>query len=194
MRGRSKLVASVAEYKGNSVAAALFVTRIETPLGVMVAVATAKGLAMLEFEDGDRPDAQLARITRRIGGDAVSGTNAILARTADELTRYFAGELRHFTVPLHATGTPFQERVWAALCEIPYGETRSYSEQARSIDAPDAVRAVARANGDNRIAIIIPCHRVIGANGKLTGYGGGLWRKEYLLGIEQGGTLPLLPG
>lgn len=169
----------------------MYVTRIATPLGAMVAMATMSGLAMLEFEDGERPDAQLARVTRRTGGNVVPGTNAILAQTEDELGRYFARELRSFTIPLHTSGTLFQERVWAALCAIPYGATRSYSEQARAIDAPDAVRAVARANGDNRIAIVIPCHRVIGANGKLTGYGGGLWRKEYLLGIEQGGTLPL---
>lgn len=171
--------------------AIMYLARIDTPLGTMVAAATQKGLAMLEFEDGERPDAQLARVRRASKEDIMSGANAIIEQTEDELGRYFAGELRGFTLPLQTSGTPFQERVWAALRAIPYGTTRSYSEQARAIDAPDAVRAVARANGDNPLTIVVPCHRVIGANGKLTGYGGGLWRKEYLLGLEQGGTLPL---
>lgn len=169
----------------------MHITHIDTPVGRMVAAATPTGLAMLEFEDSDRPDAQLARARRSSKDEIVAGTNAILEQTEAELGRYFAGELRAFTMPLQPSGTPFQQRVWDALRAIPYGTTRSYTEQARAIAAPDAVRAVARANGDNPIAIVVPCHRVIGANGKLTGYGGGLWRKEYLLGLEQGGTLAL---
>jgi O-6-methylguanine DNA methyltransferase len=102
-----------------------------------------------------------------------------------ELDAYFEGSLRQFTVPLQAPGTVFQESVWKALLKIPYGEMRSYANIASAIDHPDAVRAVGRANGDNRIAIIIPCHRVVGSDGELTGYGGGLWRKEYLLAMEQ---------
>jgi len=90
------------------------------------------------------------------------------------------------TLPLDIRGTPFQEKAWSALLKIPYGETRSYADQARAVDNPAAVRAVAKANGDNRISIIIPCHRVIGSDGKLTGYGGGLWRKQYLLDLESG--------
>ncbi len=105
---------------------------------------------------------------------------------ADELERYFAGELTTFETPLEVPGTEFQQAVWSALRDVPYGETISYGEQARRIGRPEAVRAVARANGDNRIAIIVPCHRVIGADGRLTGYGGGLWRKRRLLELERG--------
>ena len=108
----------------------------------------------------------------------------------DELRRYFEGELRRFETPLDLRGTAFQQKVWAALLTIPYGETRSYGEQARIIGEPSAVRAVARATGDNRIAIVIPCHRVVGADGSLTGYGGGLWRKRWLLDLEQIGPQP----
>ena len=102
-----------------------------------------------------------------------------------ELDLYFQGRLREFKVPLVMAGTEFQKRVWQALQTIPYGQTRSYKQQAVMIGQPKAVRAVGRANGDNRIAIIIPCHRVIGDNGQLTGYGGGLWRKRFLLDLEQ---------
>jgi O-6-methylguanine DNA methyltransferase len=100
--------------------------------------------------------------------------------------------LKEFTVPIDAPGTPFQERVWAALKRIPHGQTRSYAQIAREIGEAKAVRAVAKANGDNRIAILIPCHRVIGSDGTLTGYGGGLWRKEWLLDLERGESQPEL--
>jgi len=105
-------------------------------------------------------------------------------KLSSQLEEYFSGKRREFDVPLVLPGTPFQQRVWTALQTIPYGSTRSYKKQAEIIGLPNAVRAVARANGDNRIAIIIPCHRVIGADGNLTGYGGGLWRKRYLLNLE----------
>src|SRR5688572_12776430 len=113
-------------------------------------------------------------------------SNDIILRIGKELDAYFAGELREFTVPLETPGSPFQRAVWEELLRIPYGETRSYGEQARRLGQPlEMVRAVGRANGDNRIAIVIPCHRVIGADGKLTGYGGGLWRKRRLLDLER---------
>jgi len=102
------------------------------------------------------------------------------------LREYFSGERREFTLPLVMPGTIFQKRVWNILKSIPYGETRSYKDQSLALDNPAAVRAVARANGQNRLAVIIPCHRVIGSNGELTGYGGGLWRKKYLLDLESG--------
>jgi O-6-methylguanine DNA methyltransferase len=108
-----------------------------------------------------------------------------MQQVKSELDAYFDGNLRQFTVPLQAPGTVFQESVWTALQKIPYGEVRSYGNIAAGIGKTTAVRAVGRANGDNRIAIIIPCHRVVGAAGELTGYGGGLWRKEYLLAMEQ---------
>ena len=102
-----------------------------------------------------------------------------------QIEEYFDGKRKEFSIPLAIVGTTFQKQAWLALQAIPYGETRSYKEQAEFIGNPKAIRAVARANGDNRIAIIIPCHRVIGANGELVGYGGGLWRKRYLIELEQ---------
>ncbi len=110
--------------------------------------------------------------------------HAILRETAAQLERYFRGELREFDVPLDLQGTEFQKRVWAALLEIPYGETRSYSDLARRLGKPNATRAVGAANGANPVAIIVPCHRVIASNGSLWGYGGGLERKRFLLDLE----------
>ncbi|GAB3658612.1 methylated-DNA--[protein]-cysteine S-methyltransferase [Glycomyces tarimensis] len=112
----------------------------------------------------------------------------VLQAAAEQLDAYFAGRLRRFDLPLAAAGTAFQQRVWAALCDIPYGTTVSYGDIAREIGNPAAVRAVGLANGSNPIAIVVPCHRVIGANGKLTGYAGGVWRKERLLALERGET------
>lgn len=166
-------------------------SQLPTPLGPMLLGATDEAVVLLEFTDRRMLETQLRRLERQLDcvfvpgtpGPGATGPGAALE---EELARYFAGELREFTVPLAAPGSDFQQRVWAGLREIPYGETRSYGEQARALGDPKAVRAVARANGDNRIAIVIPCHRVIGADGKLTGYGGGLERKRFLLELEQG--------
>jgi AraC family transcriptional regulator of adaptative response/methylated-DNA-[protein]-cysteine methyltransferase len=168
-------------------------TRILTPLGAMLAAARADGLCLLEFTDRRMIETQIKRLGRKLGGSPVPGPNAVLEQTQAEMDAYFAGTLRDFTVPLSPAGTPFQQRVWEVLRAIPYGLTRSYKEQAINIGQPTATRAVARANGDNPIAIIVPCHRVIGADGKLTGYGGGLWRKQWLLDHERGDSLPLTP-
>jgi AraC family transcriptional regulator of adaptative response/methylated-DNA-[protein]-cysteine methyltransferase len=119
----------------------------------------------------------------------VPGSSRHLDRLSEELGRYLAGELARFEVPLDLRGTEFQRKAWKALQSIPYGETRSYAEQARIVGRPSAVRAVARANGENRIAVLVPCHRVVGADGSLTGYGGGLWRKRWLLDLERGRRL-----
>ncbi|MCW7944153.1 cysteine methyltransferase [Streptomyces hygroscopicus] len=107
----------------------------------------------------------------------------------DQLEAYFAGELKEFTLELRLEGTPFQRRVWQQLCLVPYGETRSYGELAEALGSPSASRAVGLANGKNPIGIIVPCHRVVGANGSLTGYGGGLDRKKRLLDFESGAAL-----
>ena len=161
------------------------VRRLASPIGPLVAAATDQALVLLEFADRRMLEKQMRTIAKRVSGALVPQTNAVLDRVERELEAYFAGDLRAFTVPLHVPGTPFQEAVWKVLLAIPYGETRSYRDQARAMGNAAAVRAVARANGDNRIAIIIPCHRVVGADGKLTGYGGGLWRKKHLLTLEQ---------
>ncbi len=161
------------------------VTRIETPLGPMLAGATADGVCLLEFVDRRMIETQLERLRKLFRAALVPGSSPHFDRLADELQRYFSGTLRRFSTPLDMRGTPFQKKTWSALLTIPYGETRSYAEQARIVGEPSAVRAVARANGDNRIAIVIPCHRVVGSDGSLTGYGGGLWRKRWLLDLER---------
>jgi AraC family transcriptional regulator of adaptative response/methylated-DNA-[protein]-cysteine methyltransferase len=160
------------------------VTRLGTPLGAMVAAATDDALCLLEFADRRMLETQIDRLQTRLPGRFVPGDNDILARTQVQIAEYFAGTRRAFDLPLVTPGTEFQRAVWGALRTIPYGATRSYADQARAIDRPAAVRAVGRANGDNRIAIIVPCHRVVGASGVLVGYGGQLWRKKALLALE----------
>jgi AraC family transcriptional regulator of adaptative response/methylated-DNA-[protein]-cysteine methyltransferase len=166
-------------------AQAVLVTRLLTPLGPMIAGATDDGVCLLEFAERRMLETQLRRLSRQLGASFVPGGNRVLGQLERELAAYFEGDLREFTVPLLIAGSEFQRKVWDGLRNIPYGETRSYLEQARAIGRPDAVRAVARANGDNRIAVVIPCHRVVGSDGKLTGYGGGLWRKRALLDLER---------
>jgi AraC family transcriptional regulator of adaptative response/methylated-DNA-[protein]-cysteine methyltransferase len=159
---------------------------LRTPLGPIVAAATARGVCLLEFTDRRRLERQLAILGRRLRLAVVPGENDHLRRLREEVGEYFAQRRRAFEVPLHTTGTPFQERVWRELKRIPYGETRSYAEVAKAVASPRAVRAVGQANGMNRIAIVLPCHRVVTTDGKLGGYGGGLWRKRRLLALEQG--------
>ncbi len=165
------------------------VTRLLTPLGPMLAGATEQGICLLEFADRPMLETQLNRLHKRMNAKTLPGDSPFFAQLDSELQSYFAGKRIEFTLPLITPGTEFQQKVWAALQTISFGSTRSYAEQAKSIGQPTAVRAVARANGDNRISILIPCHRVIGADGKLTGYGGGLWRKKRLLEIENRGEL-----
>jgi len=160
------------------------VPRIPSPLGPMLAAATEVGVCLLEFADRRMLETQIARLRNCLNAEVLPGTNRHLGALETQLAEYFDGARHTFDLPLVLPGTPFQETVWDALCSIPYGETRSYQDQAKAIGRPTAVRAVARANGDNRVAIIVPCHRVGGADGKLTGYSGGLWRKRYLLDLE----------
>jgi AraC family transcriptional regulator, regulatory protein of adaptative response / methylated-DNA-[protein]-cysteine methyltransferase len=162
----------------------ILTTVIETPIGPMMAGAHDEGLCLLEFTDPRRLEPQLAKLQKALRQRLVPGEHAHLAQTRRELEQYFAGTLTQFTVPMMLKGTPFEERVWRGLCQIPYGETVSYVQLAGRVDSPRGQRAVGRANGLNRIAIIIPCHRVINSDGKLGGYGGGLWRKEKLLALE----------
>jgi AraC family transcriptional regulator of adaptative response/methylated-DNA-[protein]-cysteine methyltransferase len=162
----------------------LTIARIPSPLGPMVAAADESALLLLEFADRRMLEAQLKTLRRRLGCVFAPGTNAILERTAVELAEYFAGRRRRFDVRIETPGTPFQRAVRQALERIPCGETVSYSALAKSLGRPAAARAVARAVGQNRIAIAVPCHRVVGSDGNLTGYGGGLWRKRRLLEIE----------
>ncbi|WP_143164186.1 bifunctional transcriptional activator/DNA repair enzyme AdaA [Hymenobacter daecheongensis] len=160
-------------------------TRLETPLGTMLACGTEQGICLLEFTDRRMLETELKDLTRRLNATIVQSDNPHFALLRTQLTEYFAGHRQQFSVPLHAPGTAFQQAVWQELGRIPYGTTRSYGQQAATLGRPSAVRAVATANGMNRIAILVPCHRVIGADGHLTGYAGGLWRKQWLLELEQ---------
>jgi AraC family transcriptional regulator of adaptative response/methylated-DNA-[protein]-cysteine methyltransferase len=144
-------------------------------------------VCLLEFTDRKMLEAQFETVRKLFQLPVVPGTNQHLERLQDELARYFAGTLRSFSVPLVYPGTAFQRRVWEQLLLVPYGETRSYHEMASAVGNPAAVRAVGRANGLNRLAIVIPCHRIVNKNGDLGGYGGGLRRKQYLLNLEQVG-------
>lgn len=159
---------------------------VPSPVGPLVAGAVDEGVCLLEFTDRRALEAQLETLRRRLNMPLLPGRHPHLERLELELGEYFAGTRRDFEVPLTYPGTPFQRRVWDELRRIPYGETRSYGDLATVLGCPGAQRAVGHANGQNRLAILIPCHRVIGKNGGLGGYGGGLWRKRYLLDLESG--------
>jgi AraC family transcriptional regulator of adaptative response/methylated-DNA-[protein]-cysteine methyltransferase len=167
---------------------------VDTPIGEMIAGATDAHLVVLEFARRRTLDAQLERLTRTTGFTLERGDSRIVRDLRRELAEYFRGERKEFTLPIDARGTPFQMRVWAALRRIPTGTTTSYARLAMAVGQPSAVRAVGKANGDNPIAILIPCHRVIGSDGSLTGYGGGLWRKKRLLDLEARTEALRLPG
>jgi AraC family transcriptional regulator, regulatory protein of adaptative response / methylated-DNA-[protein]-cysteine methyltransferase len=163
----------------------VFITRILTPVGPLVAGATDEGICLLEFTDRKMLETQFKRLVRFLDCKFVPGSNKMIEQLSGELELYFEGKLKSFNTPVIFPGTEFQQKVWKALLTIPYGQTRSYEEQAVIMGNPAAVRAVATANGDNRLSIIIPCHRVVGKNGELCGYGGGLWRKRFLLDLEK---------
>ncbi len=160
--------------------------RMATPLGTMLACANADGVCLLEFADRRMLETELNYLRKKFSASIIQGKNKHLEKLELQLAEYFEGKLKEFTLPLVTPGTEFQMLVWSELQKIPHGVTRSYKQVTESIKQSSAVRAVANANGMNRIAIIIPCHRVIGNNGRLTGYGGGLWRKKWLLDHEQG--------
>lgn len=160
-------------------------TRIETDLGTMVACATDKGVCLLEFSDRKGLETELKQLSKYHNANVVQGQNKYFEQLKEELDAYFEGRLKEFKVPLDISGTDFQKQVWQALVEIPYGTTSSYLRQAEVLGKPSSVRAVANANGMNKIAIVIPCHRVVGSDGSLTGYAGGLWRKRKLIDLEK---------
>ena len=163
----------------------IYIKRVETPIGVMFAAANDKGICMFEFSDRKSLEKEMKSISKTFGADIIRGENKHINLLEKELALYFDGKLKEFTVPLSLSGTDFQKAVWNELRRIPYAKTLTYAGQAAAIGKPEAVRAVANANGRNKISIVIPCHRVIGSNGELTGYGGGLWRKKFLLDLEQ---------
>jgi AraC family transcriptional regulator of adaptative response/methylated-DNA-[protein]-cysteine methyltransferase len=151
----------------------------------MLAVASPDGLSILEFSDRRALERELAALSARWRRPILPGSHPTLERVDAELAAWFAGDATGFTVPLAPVGTPFQRRVWDRLAGIAYGTTASYAEIAKSVGSAKAVRAVGRANGANPLAIVIPCHRVVRSDGALCGYGGGLWRKRWLLEQER---------
>ena len=161
------------------------VVRMETDLGVMVAAATEKGVCLFEFADYKLLDLELKQLASAFKAPLVLGDNPHLEALKLQLDQYFNGERQEFDIPLDLVGTEFQKKVWLSLLQVPYGCTTTYAKQANLLGRPTAVRAVANANGKNKISIILPCHRVIGADGTLTGYGGGMWRKKKLLEFER---------
>ena len=159
---------------------------LESPVGPLLVGAVEAGVCLLEFSDPERAATQVKAMERLLGLASVPGEHPWLTQLQAELTCYFEGALQTFTVPLVAPGTPFQESVWTALQTIPYGQTWSYETLAERAGHPGACRAVGTANGRNRLAILIPCHRVVNKGKGLGGYGGGLWRKRILLDLEVG--------
>ncbi len=157
---------------------------IDTKLGKMIVIASDEYLYLLEFYDRRALETEISKIRNKHNAAIIPGNNKIIVMVKKELNLYFSGKLKNFTVPIFMDGSEFQKKAWHELIKIPYGETRSYLEQAKKIGNEKAFRAVANANGKNQIAIIIPCHRIINSNGDLGGYGGGIERKKWLLEHE----------
>jgi AraC family transcriptional regulator of adaptative response/methylated-DNA-[protein]-cysteine methyltransferase len=163
---------------------ALSLDIMQTPLGQMYAGATSDTLCLLEFTDREDLPRQIKRIQSNMDAVFLPGSNPLTRRVQQQLNEYFAGSRMSFDLPVRFCGTAFQQSVWHALQQIPYASTRNYQQQAKSIGRPEAVRAVASANAANPLAIVVPCHRVIGKQGALSGYAGGVWRKRYLIELE----------
>lgn len=162
----------------------ILIERITTPIGPMFACSTEKGICLLEFTDRRMLETEFQDLQKRLNAVILLGENDHITQLKIELAEYFNGDRKEFSVSLDTPTTTFRQQVWNMLMQIPYGQTASYKEQAIKIGNPKAVRAVASANGHNRVAIVIPCHRVIGSDGSLTGYAGGLDRKKWLLELE----------
>lgn len=172
--------------KNNADLKVLTMAWIETPLGPMTAIADDEGLYLLEFVDRRGLEKEIESLRKKLKIAIVPGNNQVIEQIKRELEAYYQGNLKSFKTPLVTTfGTPYQQRVWSELRQIPMGETISYKELAIRMKDPNASRAVARANGGNQLSLLIPCHRVITSNGQLGGYGGGLKRKEWLLKLEK---------
>ncbi len=158
---------------------------IDSPLGPMLVISDAQGLYLLEFVERKGLAKEIEKLRIKLKAAIIPGRTAHIDSIEQELSKYFAGLLKEFKTKIHLLGSSFQIKVWEELMRIPYGETRSYMQQAKAIDNPNATRAVANANGANQLAIIIPCHRIINSNGSLGGYGGGIMRKKWLLDHEE---------
>jgi len=163
----------------------ILISRLTTPIGPMFVCATEKGICLLEFVDRRMLETEFKDLQKRLKAKIIAGENEHIKQAKKELKEYFDGQRKSFDVQLETPGTDFQQQVWNCLQEIEYGKTASYQQQAEKIKQPKAIRAVASANGFNRVAILVPCHRVIGKDGKMTGYGGGIERKQWLIEHER---------
>lgn len=163
----------------------IYMKEIATPLGPMLAGATAEGVCLLEFTNRIRMEKEFSDLKKLLNAEMIYGHHEHFDLLEQELEAYFLGKLKVFSVPLHTPGNDFAQSVWKTLQQIPYGKTCSYKEQAEMMNNPKAIRAIASTNGRNRLAIIIPCHRVIGSNGSLTGYAAGIDKKKWLLRFEK---------
>jgi O-6-methylguanine DNA methyltransferase len=181
---RPVLAAARRARRRRSGAREIVTTLVDTPLGPMLAGATDDGVCLAEFTDRPMLPTQLRTLRRRLGRPVVAGRHPNLDRLRAQLDEYFAGTRQAFDLPLVVSGSPFQERTWTVLRGLPAGTTVSYEELAARVGRPRAQRAVGTANGANRIAVVIPCHRVVRKNGETGNYGGGRWRKEWLLAHE----------
>ncbi len=162
----------------------IFLQTLETPIGNMIAGAVDEGICLLEFHDRRMLPTQYERVQSLLNATMVERDHHHIQTLRIELKEYFENGRKEFSVPMVYPGSPFQIKVWESLLKIPYGKVRSYQFQSELLGNPKAIRAMAKANGDNRLAILIPCHRIIGSNGEMVGYGGKIWRKKYLLELE----------
>lgn len=173
-------------YSNKSITQAIIhTTIIQTPLGEMFAASTSKGICLLSFYDKFHIDAQLKNLKERFNAQVLALNNDYFIQLQQELDEYFQGTRKCFTLPLQLLGTTFQIQCWKALLSIEYGKTISYKQEAQIINKPKAYRAVANANSQNMLEILVPCHRVIHENGQLGGYSSGVEKKEFLLTLEQ---------
>jgi AraC family transcriptional regulator of adaptative response/methylated-DNA-[protein]-cysteine methyltransferase len=163
----------------------LLTKHIDTPLGKMMICASDEGVCIFDFAFRRMMPSIMARVKKALGAEMEEGDHPYMETLTSQLNEYFSGERKEFNLPLHFLGSAFQLKVWEGLQQIPYGQTRSYKSQSIYLGDEKAIRAVARANGENGLAIIVPCHRVIGEDGSLTGYAGGLRAKQWLLDHER---------
>src|SRR5690554_377319 len=163
----------------------IYTMEIQTPLGPMLAGATSEGVCLVEFANRIHLGREFIELQRLLNASIILGRNTHLDQLENELKEYFEGKRKTFSVTLHTPGNEFSQSVWKTLQNIPYGKTISYKEQAELMSNPKAIRAIATTNGRNRLAIIIPCHRVIGSNGTMTGYAAGIEKKKWLLKFER---------
>jgi AraC family transcriptional regulator of adaptative response/methylated-DNA-[protein]-cysteine methyltransferase len=172
---------------------------VQGPLGLMHLMAADEGLCLVQFLDGSATDAAVQadvgrrRMARLLGRPVESGAHPLLDEARRQLAEYMAGTRRAFDIPVLMPGTPFEQRVWAVLRSIPHGSTQTYAQVARAAGSPGASRATGSANGRNRVAVIVPCHRVIQAHGGIGGFSAGVWRKQWLLDLERTGHPPQPP-